>query len=79
MQTMQTMFLILIGSVFILSITFAILIWRQLIKFEKKALAAKQRQKEHIRQFEVEQEPQLAKESMADAEKGTKNNKTADN
>ncbi|HZJ84784.1 MAG TPA: hypothetical protein VFD02_04420, partial [Syntrophomonadaceae bacterium] len=38
---MKTAFLILIGSVLIVGIVFGILIWRQTIKFEKKAFAAK--------------------------------------
>lgn len=49
---MQTAFLVLIGIVFVITIVFGILIWRQLIKFEKKALAAKKRQAELIAQME---------------------------
>lgn len=57
---MQTAFLILIGIVFILSIFFAILIWRQTVKFEKKALAAKRRKEEYMRQLELENEKEEA-------------------
>ena len=41
--------------VFLITIGFAILIWRQTIVVEKKALAAKQRQKES------ENEPEISK------------------
>lgn len=51
---MKTAFLILIGSVFVVTIFFGILIWRQTIKFEKKALAAKKRQEQLILQMEKE-------------------------
>lgn len=53
---MQKLYFILIGSVFILSILFAIIIWRQTIKFEKKALAAKQAKEEYLKQLMLEQE-----------------------
>ncbi len=62
---LQTAFHILIGTVFILSIFFGILIWRQSIAFERKALIAKKRKEEFVRQFEIE----LAEaKSMADPE-----------
>ncbi len=48
-------FMVLIAAVFLMSITFAVLIWQQCIKFEKKALAAKKRQEEYIAQLELEQ------------------------
>lgn len=51
---MKTAFLILIGSVFVVTIVFGILIWRQAIKFEKKALAAKKRQEQLIAEMEKE-------------------------
>lgn len=53
---MQKLYFILIGSVFILSILFAIIIWRQTIKFEKKALVAKQAKEEYLKQLMLEQE-----------------------
>ena len=53
---MQKLYFILIGSVFILSILFAIIIWRQTIKFEKKALAAKQAKEQYLKQLMLEQE-----------------------
>lgn len=46
LTSLQIKFLILIFMVFLITIGFAILIWRQTIVVEKKALAAKQRQKE---------------------------------
>ncbi len=52
---MKIPFLILIGSVFIVSIVFGILIWRQSVKFEKKALVAKQRKEQFIREMEEAQ------------------------
>lgn len=53
---MQKLYFILIGSVFILSILFAIIIWRQTIKFEKKALVAKKAKEEYLNQLMLEQE-----------------------
>lgn len=51
---MQTKFLIFIAIVFIITIIFGILIWRQTLIFERKALAAKQRKEEYIKQLEQE-------------------------
>ena len=53
---MQKLYFILIGSVFIFSILFGIIIWRQTIKFEKKALVAKKAKEEYLRQLMLEQE-----------------------
>lgn len=53
---MQKLYFILIASVFILSLLFAVLIWRQTIKFEKKALAAKQAKEEYLKQLQIERE-----------------------
>lgn len=53
---MQTKFLIFIAVVFCITIIFGVLIWRQTIVFEKKALAAKQRKEEYIRQLQLEEE-----------------------
>ena len=53
---MQKLYFILIGSVFILSILFAIIIWRQTIKFEKKALVAKKAKEEYLKKLMLEQE-----------------------
>jgi len=52
----QKLYFILIASVFILSLLFAVLIWRQTIKFEKKALAAKQAKEEYLKQLQIERE-----------------------
>ncbi len=48
---MQTKFLILIALVFLITAGFCVLIWRQTIVFEKKALAAKLRQKEREKEL----------------------------
>lgn len=48
---MQTKFLILIALVFFITAGFCVLIWQQTIRFEKKALAAKQRQKEYAKEL----------------------------
>ncbi len=53
-EIMKIPFLILIGSVLIVTIIFAILIWRQSIKFEKKAQVAKQRLDDYIKTNELE-------------------------
>lgn len=53
---MQRFYLILIGSVLILSILFAILIWRQTVKVEKKAMIAKKAKEEYLHQLMLEQE-----------------------
>lgn len=47
MQIMQIKFMILIALVFIITAGFCVLIWQQTKRFEKKALAAKQRQQEY--------------------------------
>lgn len=57
---MQAKFLIFIAVVFVITITFGILIWRQTLVFEKKALAAKQRKEEYLLQLEAEMEEQKA-------------------
>jgi len=48
---MQIKFLVLIALVFIITAGFCVLIWQQTKRFEKKALAAKQRQKEYKREL----------------------------
>jgi predicted Holliday junction resolvase-like endonuclease len=53
---MQTKFLIFIAVVFVITIIFGILIWRQTLVFEKKALAAKQRKDQYLKQLEEEQQ-----------------------
>jgi predicted Holliday junction resolvase-like endonuclease len=52
---LKTGFLILIGIVLICSIFFGIMIWRQTVKFEKKALQAKKQKEEYLRKLEEEQ------------------------
>jgi len=47
MDNMQIKFIILIALVFIITAGFCVLIWQQTKRFEKKALAAKQRQKDY--------------------------------
>lgn len=61
---MQTKFLIFMAIVFIVTIVFGVLIWRQTLVFEKKALAAKQRKEAYLKQLEQEaQERQAAAEA----------------
>lgn len=52
---MKTGFFILIAIVFIFTIFWGILIWRQLVKFENKALFLKQRQEAYIKEMELQQ------------------------
>lgn len=59
---MQKLYLILIASVFILSIVFAILIWKQTIKFEKKALEAKRAREKFLNQLKLEREKEEEEE-----------------
>jgi len=47
MEMMQIKFFVLIILVFIITVGFCVLIWLQTKRFEKKALAAKQRQQEY--------------------------------
>lgn len=63
---MQTKFLILIALVFLITAGFCVLIWQQTIRFEKKALAAKQRQKEYER--ELRQKMRDERKAMQNAE-----------
>lgn len=51
MTDVQMKFLILIVLVVIITGGFALLVWLQTIKFEKKALLAKQRQKEYEKEM----------------------------
>ncbi|MBC7074564.1 MAG: hypothetical protein H5T98_00550 [Syntrophomonadaceae bacterium] len=55
---MRLSFLILIAIVFISTIFFAVIIWRQLIKFEKKALAAKRQKEAYVQQLMLELQEQ---------------------
>jgi len=57
----QKLYFILIVSVFILSLLFGVLIWRQTIKFEKKALAAKRAKEEFLNQLKLEREEEERK------------------
>lgn len=66
---MKTGFLILIGVVLVCSILFGFLIWRQTVKFEKKAMAAKKRKEEYLQQLELQQlELQQAAQQQASEE-----------
>ncbi len=53
--SIKTSFLILIAIVFITTIFFGILFWQQSVRFEKKALAAKQKRDKYIEQIEKAQ------------------------
>ena len=61
MQILQIKFLVLIALVFLITAGFCVLIWQQTKRFEKKALAAKQRQKE----YEKELRKKMQAEKMA--------------
>ena len=52
---MQIEFIILIAIVFIVTIFFGIVIWKQSIKFENKALVLKQRKEAYIKELELQQ------------------------
>lgn len=58
---MQKLYFILIVLVFVISLLFAVLIWRQTIKFEKKALAAKRAKEEYLNQLQLEREEEERK------------------
>ncbi|MFY9121000.1 MAG: hypothetical protein WAO57_11815 [Syntrophomonadaceae bacterium] len=60
---MKTAFLILIGIVFVCTIVFAIVIWRQTVKFEKKARIAKKQKEEYL--LKLEEEQRLNQETLA--------------
>ena len=53
MGDLQIKFLILIVLVFLITAGFCILIWQQTKRFEKKALFAKQRQKEYEKELRL--------------------------
>lgn len=61
---MKTGFLILIGIVLVGTIFFGFLIWRQTVKFEKKALIAKKNKEAYLQQLELEQQ-RLNEEALA--------------
>lgn len=61
MHILQIKFLILIALVFLITAGFCVLIWQQTKRFEKKALAAKLRQKE----YEHELRQKMLAEKMA--------------
>lgn len=63
---MRTMFLILIGVVFVTTLIFAVLIWKQTVKIEKRALAAKKLKEEQIRKLELENEMEMEMQKMAE-------------
>ncbi|MGR6837382.1 hypothetical protein [Syntrophomonas erecta] len=52
---MKSAFLILIGVVLVITIVFGILIWRQSIRFEKKALELKKRKEEYLSRLEQQE------------------------
>lgn len=67
-RALKTGFFILIGIVLVCTIFFGIMIWRQTVKFEKKALQAKKRKEEYLQQLEEEQQrlQQEASPAVAD-------------
>ncbi|GEM_PF-1444987 len=77
---MRTMFLILIGVVFLITIVFAVLIWRQTIKLEKSALAAKQRKEAYLQQLEIERQAEIERqEALARAREDEEQNMEVNN
>lgn len=70
MGDLQTKFLILIFLVFLITAGFCVLIWQQTKRFEKKALLAKQKQKEYEKELrqKMQAEKRALKEKMASAE-----------
>lgn len=63
---MRTMFLILIGVVFVTTLVFAVLIWQQTVKIEKRALAAKKLKEEQMRKLGLENEMEMEMKKMAE-------------
>lgn len=48
---MQTIFLVFVAAVFLITMVFGVLIWRQTIVLEKKALFAKQKKEAYLQQL----------------------------
>ncbi|MEN6460187.1 MAG: hypothetical protein ABFC94_02300 [Syntrophomonas sp.] len=48
---MQTIFLVFVAAVFLITMIFGVLIWRQTIVLEKKALSAKQKKEAYLQQL----------------------------
>lgn len=61
---MPIAFLVLIGIVVIVTVFFGLVIWRQTIRFEKKAAVFKQRKEEYLKELE-EEEARRAEEARA--------------
>jgi hypothetical protein len=61
---MKTIFLVFVAAVFLITMVFGVLIWRQTIVFEKKALAAKQKKEAYLQQLQQENEENLLKQSQ---------------
>ncbi|MGI5911356.1 MAG: hypothetical protein ACOX6E_02070 [Syntrophomonadaceae bacterium] len=76
---MDKLLYVLIGLVSVVNIIFLVFIWRQLIKFEKKALAAKQAKEKYLDQLRLEQEEENQKkgaQNQGEGEKKTNDNKS---
>lgn len=69
MEMVQTKFLILIILVFIITVGFCILIWQQTKRFEKKALAAKQRQTEYEKELRLKMQAEKREKMAQQAQK----------
>jgi predicted Holliday junction resolvase-like endonuclease len=72
---MQTIFLVFVAAVFLITMIFGVLIWRQTIVFEKKALSAKQKKEAYLQQLQQESDENLLKQSQARLECGESENK----
>jgi len=69
---LRTMFLLLIGFVFVTTLIFAVLIWKQTVKVEKRALEAKRRKEEYMQRMEKEREEEIKKELEIEMQKMAK-------
>lgn len=76
---MRTMFLILIGVVFVTTLVFAVLIWKQTIKIEKRALAAKKLKEEQMRKLGLENEMELEMQKMEEDRKAVESASIVEN
>lgn len=62
---MKTMFLMLIGFVFVTTLVFGVLVWKQTYKIQMRALEAKRLQEEHMRKLGLANELELEMQAMA--------------
>lgn len=70
---MKTMFLFFIVFVFITTMVFGVLVWKQTYKIEKRALEAKRLKEEQMRKLELETEMELEMQKMAEERQAFEN------